>query len=102
VIEKRGSENNDPMDKNGFQSNHSGGVLGGISNGNTVTFRLAVKPTPSIAAVQKTVNVHGDEMDVEIAGRHDPCLVPRIVPVVEAMTNIVLADMILLNRAAKI
>lgn len=101
VIEKRGSENNDSMDKNGFQSNHSGGVLGGISNGNTVTFRLAVKPTPSIAAVQKTVNVHGDEMDVEIAGRHDPCLVPRIVPVVEAMAAITAADLLLRNRSAK-
>ena len=101
VVEKLGSENNDPMDKNGFQSNHSGGILGGISNGNTVTFRLAVKPTPSIAAVQKTVNICGKEVEIEISGRHDPCLVPRIVPVVESMAAIVAADLLLRNRTAR-
>ena len=101
VVEKLGSENNDPMDKNGFQSNHAGGILGGISNGNTVTFRLAVKPTPSIAAVQKTVNIHREDVEIEISGRHDPCLVPRIVPVVESMAAIVAADLFLRNRSAK-
>ena len=101
VVEKSGSENNDPMDANGFLSNHAGGILGGISNGSTVTFRLAVKPTPSIAAVQKSINIHGKEVDVEISGRHDPCLVPRIVPVVESMAAIVVADLLLRNRAAK-
>ena len=101
AAEKLGSENNDPMDKHGFSSNHAGGILGGISNGNTVTFRLAVKPTPSIAAIQKSVNIHGEEVQLEISGRHDPCLVPRIVPVVESMAAIVTADLLLRNRAAR-
>ena len=101
VAEKRGSENNDAMDSNGFLSNHAGGILGGISNGNTVTFRLAVKPTPSIAKVQKTVDISGSEKDIEITGRHDPCLVPRIIPVVESMAAITVADLLLRNRSAK-
>ena len=101
VAEKRGSENNDAMDSNGFLSNHAGGILGGISNGNTVTFRLAVKPTPSIAKVQKTVDISGSERDIEITGRHDPCLVPRIIPVVESMAAITVADLLLRNRSAK-
>ena len=101
VVEKLGSENNDPMDQNGFLSNHAGGILGGISNGNTVTFRLAVKPTPSIAALQKSVDIRGREVDVEISGRHDPCLVPRIVPVAEAMAAIVIADLLLRSRSSK-
>lgn len=102
VVEKLGSENNDQMDGNGFKTNHAGGILGGISNGNIVTFRLAVKPTPSISARQKTVDVCGKEVDVKISGRHDPCLVPRIVPVVEAMAAIVTADLLLRNRSARI
>ncbi|MBP5181890.1 MAG: chorismate synthase [Lentisphaeria bacterium] len=101
VAEKRGSENNDEMDSSGFLSNHAGGILGGISNGNTVTFRLAVKPTPSIASPQKTVDIRGEETTLEIVGRHDPCLVPRIVPVAEAMAALVTADLLLRNRAAK-
>ena len=101
VAEKNGSENNDQMDAEGFKSNHAGGILGGMSNGNTITFRLAVKPTPSIAALQKSINISGEEVDVEIHGRHDPCLVPRIVPVVEAMAAIVIADLLLRNRAAR-
>ncbi|MBO4305090.1 MAG: chorismate synthase [Lentisphaeria bacterium] len=102
VAEKRGSENNDEMDPSGFLSNHAGGILGGISNGNTVTFRLAVKPTPSIASPQKTVNLRGEETVLEIVGRHDPCLVPRIVPVAEAMAALVVADLLLRNRAARV
>ena len=101
VIEKLGSENNDPMDKNGFLSNHSGGILGGISNGNTVTFRLAVKPTPSISSPQRSIDIHGSEIDLEISGRHDPCLVPRIVPVVESMAAVVVADLLLRSRSSR-
>lgn len=101
VAERLGSENNDQMDANGFKSNHAGGILGGISNGNTVTFRLAVKPTPSIASLQKSINISGEEVDVEIHGRHDPCLVPRIVPVAESMAAIVTADLLLRSRASR-
>ena len=87
-----GSQNNDNMSSDGFISNHAGGILGGISNGNTVIVRCAVKPTPSISAVQKSVDLNNNETDVEIHGRHDPCLVPRIVPVAEAMCALVIAD----------
>jgi chorismate synthase len=98
-----GSENNDPMiPPCGFASNHAGGILGGISTGNTITFSLAVKPTPSIAREQQTVDKDGNAARVTIHGRHDPCIVPRIIPVVEAMAAIVLADFALLNRCSKI
>ena len=99
----KGSENNDPMTPPyGFASNHAGGILGGISTGNTITFSLAVKPTPSIAKEQQTVDKEGNAATVTIHGRHDPCIVPRIIPVVEAMAAIVLADFALLNRSAKL
>ena len=101
-----GSENNDNMHcvdgKPVFDTNHSGGVLGGISNGNQIIFRVAVKPVPSIFKSQKTVERLADgsykDTELEIKGRHDVCLCPRIVPVVEAMTALVLADMLLRNQ----
>ena len=93
-----GSENNDEMTSEGFLSNHAGGVLGGISNGNTISFRIAVKPTPSIFALQRTVDRAGNPVEVKIRGRHDPCLVPRIVPVAEAMAAMVTADLFLRSR----
>lgn len=95
-----GSENNDNMTAEGFASNHAGGILGGISNGNTVIVRCAVKPTPSIAKLQKSVDLNNNETDVEIHGRHDPCLVPRIVPVVEAMCAMVIADFLRISGIA--
>src|SRR5574344_1128234 len=64
-----------------FETNHAGGILGGISNGNDIVFRIAIKPVPSILQSQKTVNVHGNNTDIFIEGRHDVCLCPRIVPV---------------------
>lgn len=91
---KLGSENNDAMRSAGFLSNHAGGIAGGISNGNTVIVRCAVKPTPSIGILQQTVNIDNENTDIEIHGRHDPCLVPRIVPVAEAMCALVIADML--------
>ncbi|MDP4180283.1 MAG: chorismate synthase [Bacillota bacterium] len=87
-----GSEHNDWMDKNGFMTNNAGGILGGISTGQEIVFRIAVKPTSSISVPQKTVNIKGEETEIVTKGRHDPCICPRIVPVVEAMTYIVLAD----------
>ena len=109
VSDLTGSENNDKMRcENGklvFSSNNAGGILGGISNGNQIVFRIAVKPVPSIFINQQTVSLNDgkfENTDLQIKGRHDVCLCPRIVPVVEAMANIVIADMILQNRAAKL
>ncbi len=95
AAKKFGSENNDPMTKDSFASNHAGGILGGISTGQDIVVRIAVKPTPSIAKTQKTRDIHGNEVEIAISGRHDPCIVPRIVPVAEAMLALVLADCLL-------
>jgi chorismate synthase len=95
VAEKFGSENNDPMTATGFKSNHAGGILGGISSGQEIVVRIAVKPTPSIAKVQQTRDIHGNVVTITVGGRHDPCIVPRILPVAEAMLALVLADAVL-------
>ncbi len=104
-----GSENNDKIrvkgSKPAFMTNNAGGLLGGMSNGDTIIFRVAVKPVPSIFAEQKTVKRKGgkiEEIDLKIQGRHDVCLCPRIVPVVEAMAALAIADAVLQNRAARI
>lgn len=88
----KGSEHNDTMDKNGFVSNRAGGTLGGITTGEDIVFRIAVKPTSSISKVQKTIDLSGKEVEIKTEGRHDPCICPRIVPVVEAMACLVLED----------
>jgi chorismate synthase len=88
----RGSEHNDAMDRDGFVTNHAGGILGGISNGDEIVFRLVVKPTSSISRPQRTVNLAGEEVEIRTEGRHDTCICPRIVPVVEAMACLVLED----------
>jgi chorismate synthase len=90
-----GSENNDPLTKDGFSSNHAGGILGGISSGQDIVVRIAVKPTPSIEKTQKTRDIHGNTTEISVKGRHDPCIVPRIVPVAEAMLALVLIDCVL-------
>ncbi|MFA4823805.1 MAG: chorismate synthase [Methanoregula sp.] len=90
-----GSENNDQMTAEGFSSNHAGGILGGISSGQDIVVRIAVKPTPSIAKVQQTRDIHGNVVEITVGGRHDPCIVPRIVPVAEAMLALVLMDCVL-------
>ncbi|WP_338555399.1 chorismate synthase [Paenibacillus sp. KS-LC4] len=87
-----GSEHNDEMNGDGFLSNHSGGIIGGISTGQDIIFRISVKPTSSISVPQQTINVHGEEQEIRTEGRHDPCICPRIVPVVEAMACLVLED----------
>jgi len=94
-----GSENNDAMDRTGFLSNHAGGVLGGISTGQEILVRVAVKPTPSIALPQRTVDTSGAEREISIGGRHDPCIAFRLVPVAEAMLSLVLVDALLEQKA---
>ena len=88
----KGSEHNDPIRPDGFVSNHAGGILGGISSGAPVVVRLAVKPTSSIALPQETIDKAGKETTIEVKGRHDPCICPRLVPVAEAMMALVLED----------
>ncbi len=94
----RGSENNDPMRDSGFLTNNAGGILGGISTGADITARIAVKPTPSIARDQQTIDTRGAERTISIEGRHDPCIVPRIVPVVEAMASLVILDALFIQK----
>ncbi len=96
-----GLEHNDPMDKNGFVSNNAGGIVGGISNGEQIIFRAAVKPTSSISSPQRTVDLSGNEIEIRTEGRHDPCICPRIVPVIEAMACIVLEDHFKLQESLK-
>lgn len=96
-----GKEHNDEMDAGGFKSNNAGGIIGGISTGNEIVFRIAVKPTSSIAQAQKTVDLHGNEVTCETRGRHDPCLCPRIIPVLEAMAALVLIDLMKQNAALR-
>jgi chorismate synthase len=84
------------------RTNHSGGVQGGISNGEDIYFRVAFKPVATIIPAQESVNEAGESIQVVGRGRHDPCVVPRAVPIVEAMTALVLADHLLRNRAAKV
>ena len=99
----RGSAHNDPILPGGkFATNNAGGVLGGISNGDVFTFRCAVKPTASINRPQNTIDRGGAPAEISTPGRHDPCLVPRMVPVVEAMTAIVLADLLLLAKNSRL
>lgn len=98
VARMRGSENNDPMDRHGFKTNHAGGVLGGISTGQEIRARIAVKPTPSIEKKQETIDIYGRERRISIRGRHDPCICPRIVPVAEAMVALVLYDALLRQK----
>ncbi|MCR5785374.1 MAG: chorismate synthase [Eubacterium sp.] len=97
VAKARGSENNDEFilgddGKITTATNHCGGILGGISNGNDIVFRAAIKPTPSISKTQKTVNKDGEEIEISIGGRHDPVIVPRAVVVVEAMAALTVLD----------
>ncbi|HUW82533.1 MAG TPA: chorismate synthase [Phycisphaerae bacterium] len=87
-----GSQHNDPITPDGFATNHAGGILGGISTGADIVFRVVVKPTSSISSQQHTIDASGRETTIQIKGRHDPCICPRIVPVIEAMAAIVLED----------
>lgn len=105
-VELFGSEHNDPfeLDETGqvkTRSNHAGGILGGISSGEDIYFNVAFKPTATIMKDQDSVNEAGEKVTVSGKGRHDPCVLPRAVPIVEAMTALVLADFSLRSRSSK-
>ena len=107
VAEKKGSEANDLMYKKkdgtlGFRTNNAGGMLGGISNGEDLIVRIAIKPTSSISKKQVTVDKKGKKKELVVKGRHDPCLCPRAVPIAEAMVNLVLIDHLLISKAMKV
>lgn len=102
-----GSVNNDAFytDEDGAvkkRTNHSGGILGGMSDGSEIVLRAAFKPTPSIAQTQQTVNRGGENVDINIKGRHDPIVVPRAVVVVEAMAALTVADLLLMGRSSRV
>lgn len=99
VVNKRGSENRDEITLGGFQSNHAGGILGGISSGQPVIAHLALKPTSSIMVPGRTINRQGEAVEMVTRGRHDPCVGIRAVPIAEAMMAIVLMDHLLRQRA---
>ncbi len=94
-----GSQHNDQMRDRRFLSNHAGGILGGISSGQEIVLRLAVKPTASIAKPQAAIDMQGRNVELAIDGRHDPCIVPRLVVVAEAMTALVLLDAFEMQKA---
>ncbi len=91
------SQNNDPITPEGFKSNHAGGILGGMSNGDDVLVRVHFKPTPSIFIDQESTNTHNESVSVSLKGRHDPCVAVRGSVVAESMAALVIADMVLLN-----
>ncbi|SNY54296.1 chorismate synthase [Pantoea sp. GL120224-02] len=99
VINQRGSQHRDEIRADGFQSNHAGGILGGISSGQTISANLAMKPTSSITVPGKTITREGEEVEMITKGRHDPCVGIRAVPIAEAMMAIVLMDHLLRQRA---
>ncbi|MEO1010798.1 MAG: chorismate synthase [Bacteroidota bacterium] len=102
-VSMKGSAHNDPFNPDGStKSNHSGGVQGGISNGMDIYFNVAFKPVATVIQDYETIDKKGNRVQAKGKGRHDPCVVPRAVPIVEAMTALVLADHALLNRTIKI
>ncbi len=106
VATMKGSENNDSFVMKDGQvrkaTNHSGGILGGMSDGSDIILRAYIKPTPSIFKAQNTVNKSGEDITVQIKGRHDPVIVPRAVVVVEAMTALTIVDLLMENATAKL
>lgn len=96
-----GSQNNDEIRLDGFESNHAGGILGGISNGDDIVMNVYFKPTPSIFKTQHTITSKDEEVDFSLKGRHDPCVAIRGTIVCESMAALVIADMLLLNMGSK-
>ena len=99
ILELRGSEVRDEITQDGFKSNNAGGILGGISNGDLIELDFIIKPTSSIKSKGNTINANGEEVEVEVTGRHDPCVGIRAVPIAEAMVNLVIMDHFLRNQA---
>ncbi len=98
----QGSVHNDAFNADGTtKTNYSGGIQGGISNGEDIYFSVAFKPVATLMQKQATINKKGEAVEMQGKGRHDPCVVPRAVPIVEAMAALVLADFWLLNRVSK-
>ena len=102
AAEMLGSENNDSIYPEGFASNNAGGTLAGISSGQELLIRVAVKPIPSIAKEQQTVNSAGESVSIKVGGRHDISAIPRIIPVCEAMVRLTLVDHLLRQRCSSI
>ena len=99
----KGSQHNDSFDKDGkTKTNNSGGIQGGISNGMDIYFNVAFKPVATIMQAQQTIDSNSNVVEIKGKGRHDPCVVPRAVPIVEAMAALVLVDFFLLNRTIKL
>ena len=98
---RRGSETNDVFEDGRFRTNWGGGIAGGISNGAEVVVRVAVRPATSIARPQTAATASGGTTTIEIQGRHDPCICPRVVPVAESMMAIVLMNVWLRQRALR-
>ena len=98
VVRQRGTEHRDEMNAQGFLSNHAGGVLGGISSGQDIVARIALKPTSSLTRPGRTLDIDGNETEVVTKGRHDPCVGLRAVPIAEAMVALVLMDHLLRHR----
>ena len=105
-MELRGSQQNDvfynDQGRISTRTNHSGGIQGGISNGQDITFRVAFKPVATLLREQQTVDIHGQETLLKARGRPDPCVLPRAVPIVEAMTALTLLDYYLLNKTRRL
>jgi chorismate synthase len=102
-VKMNGSEHNDKiLPGMKFNSNHSGGILGGISNGDDIYFRVAFKPVATIMQTQETINSKGEASEIKGKGRHDPCVLPRAVPIVEAMAALVMVDHLMRNRNSKL
>lgn len=99
VVNQKGSEHRDELSPQGFESNHAGGVLGGISSGQPIVAHLALKPTSSIGVSGKTIDLEGNEADIITRGRHDPCVGIRAVPIAEAMLALTLMDHFMRHRA---
>ena len=97
----KGYDNNDQIRAKGFKTNHSGGMLGGISNGDDINVKVYFKSTPSIFIEQETIDIHNNEVECKLKGRHDPCVAVRGSVVAESMMALVLADMALLNMSSK-